>query len=218
MATEDMRRRVERCADALSVELFEGITTGVAGARAMLRALPNRHDYPHLLPLNARAFMREHWLANGLPGQWTVSGNPRLMGQTILSSAHENMEMRLLKERRSNYPRGVPVAGTNLTRRDAWRQPPLDIEVPGQPVSDGTARLLALWDVAEVDDDLVVAVRVVHTLQPGVFGSRVPIDLSYEIKPTGGIFDMLQFRGDAQDEDLFADIDREENEGDAAGQ
>lgn len=56
MATEDMRRRVERCADALSVELFEGITTGVAGARAMLRALPNRHDYPHLLPLNARAW------------------------------------------------------------------------------------------------------------------------------------------------------------------
>lgn len=216
MTPEDMRHRVERCADTVSLDLFEGITTGVAGARAMLRALPNMDDYPHLVSLNARAFMREYWLANGLPGEWTVSGNSRLMGQTILSNAFENVEMRLLKERRRTYPGGVPIAGSNWTRRDAWRQAPLDIEVPGQPVSDDTVRLLALWDIAE-DDDLVVSVRVVHTLQPGVFGSRVPIDLSYEIKPTGGIFDMLQFRGDAEDEDFFADIDREENEGDAAG-
>ena len=29
---------------------------------------------------------------------------------------------------------------------------------------------------------------------------------------------MLQFRGDAQDGDLFAEIDREENEGDAVAE
>lgn len=218
MTLEDVRRRVEHCADAVSLELYEGVTTGVAGARAMLRSLPNQYDYPHLLPLSARAFMREHWRANGLPGHWKVSGNPRLMGQTILSNSSENVEMRLLKERRRTYPGGVPIAGSNSARREAWRQAPLGFEIPGQPWSGDVVRLLALWDMARADGELVVSVRVVHTLQPGVFGSKVPIDLSYEIKPAGGIFDMLQFRGAKQEEDLFAEIDQEENEGDAAGQ
>lgn len=217
MTPQHMRLRVERCADMVSLELYEGVTTGVASARAMLRSLPNRGDYPHLLPLGARAFMREHWLANGLPGDWQVAGNPRLMGQTFLWSANENLEMRLLKERRRSYPGGVPIAGSNETRRDDWRQAPFGFEIPGQPVSDETVRLLALWDLAQKDQGLVVSVRVVHTLAPGVFGSKVPVDLSYEIKPTGGIFDMLQFRGDSQDENFFAEIEREENEGDAAG-
>ena len=69
MTTRDVRLRVERCADMVSLELYEGVTTGVASARAMLRSLPNRGDYPHLLPLSARAFMREHWRANRLPSQ-----------------------------------------------------------------------------------------------------------------------------------------------------
>ena len=218
MTTRDVRLRVERCADMVSLELYEGVTTGVASARAMLRSLPNRGDYPHLLPLSARAFMREHWRANRLPSDWQVAGNPRLMGQTFLRSAQENLEMRLLKERRRPPPGGVPVAGSNEARRDAWRQPPLGFEIPGQPLSDETVRLLALWDLTQNDEGLVVSVRVVHTLAPGVFGSKVPVDLSYEIKPTGGIFDMLQFRGDPQNEDLYADIDREENEGDASGE
>lgn len=218
MTPEDMRHRVERCADAVSVELYEGVTTGVAGARAMLRALPNSADYPHLLPLNARAFMREHWVASGLPGRWQITGNPGLMGQTILLNADENLEMRLLKERRRTYPGGVPVAGSSDTRKGAWRQAPLGFPVPGLPLSHDRVRLLALWDLAIKDEGPVVALRVVHTLAPGRYGSKVPIDLSYEIKPSGGIFDTLQFRGDAQDEDLFADIDREENEGDEAAQ
>ncbi|KGN37276.1 hypothetical protein [Knoellia subterranea] len=214
MTPDDMRRRVERCADAVSVELYDGVTTGVASALAMLRGLPNSGDYPHLLSLNARAFMREHWLGHGLPAEWSVAGNPRLMGQTMLVNTHENIEMRLLKERRRTYPGGVPVAGASTARQGAWRQPALGLTLPAQPVSDDCIRLLVLWDAAQIHGEFGITLRVVHTLEPGWFGSKVPLDLSYEIKPTGGIFDMLRFRGDAQDEDLFAEIEREENEGD----
>jgi hypothetical protein len=218
MTPEDMRRRVERSADALSVALYEGVATGVASAVAMLRALPNSDEYPHLLPLSARAFMREHWRGLGLPAGWTIAGNPRLMGQTIVANSLENMEMRLLKERRRTYPGGVPVAGSSAARQGAWRQPALGLDLPGRPVADDCIHLLLLWDTERFDGELVVTLRVVHTLAPGAYGSKVPLDLSYEIKPKGGIFDMLQFRGDAQDGDLFAEIDREENEGDAVAE
>lgn len=215
MTHSEMRRRIERSADILSVDLYEGVTTGVGTAREMLRALPNNDDYPHLLSLNARAFMREHWRGNGLPEGWEVAGNPRLMGQTMLLNPRDDMEFRLLKERRRRYPGGVPVAGSNAARQSAWRQLPLRLEMPDGPVPEGRTRLLALWDLTRIRDELQVRLRVVHTLGPGVYGSRVPIDLSYEIRPSGGIFESLEFIGDPQDDDLFADIDREENEGGA---
>lgn len=214
MTNEDMRRRVERCVDAVSVELYEGVTTGFAEAQAMLRPLSNGGDYPYLVPLSARAFMREHWLANGLPGHWHITGNPRLMGQTILTNAQENLELRLLKERRGAYPGGVPVAGASNARKRAWRQEPFGFVAESQRATSEQVRLLALWDTAE--DGAAVKLRVVHPLVPGIYGSKVPIDLSYEIVPSGGIFASLEFVGAAQDDDLFAEIDRDENEGDVA--
>lgn len=212
MTPRDIRQRVECCADTVSLELYEGVAVGVASASTMLQALPHHLDYPHLLPLSARAFMREHWLANGLPDGWEIAGNPRLMGQTLLRNETDGVEMRLLKERRRAYPGGVPVAGSNQSRRKRWRQAALGFDIPGRPFADETVRLLALWDHAKTDDGKAVLLRVVHTLEPGVYGSRVPVDLSYEIKPAGGIFETLQFRGESQEEDLFAEIDREENE------
>lgn len=216
MSSDDVRRRVEARMDAISVGLFEGVTTGVASARSMLKALPHQHEYPHLLPLAARAFMREHWLAEGLGPDWSIAGNPRLMGQTLLSNHGENLELRLLKERRRSYPGGVPIAGSNQERRGAWRQPALDLSISGHPILAGSLRLLALWDLQQLEDQSVVTLRVVHTLSPGVYGSRVPLDMNYEIQPSGGIFDNLRFRGDPQEHDLYAEIDREENEGDGA--
>lgn len=148
------------------------------------------------------------------PVGWRVGGNPMMMGQTILRNATQGMEMRLLKERRKTYPGGVPVAGWNGARRNYWTQPSLDIAVPAQPFLDEYIRLLLLWDRLMVDGVSVLTVRVVHTLAPGIYGRRVPLDLNYEIRSTGGVFDNLSFPGDPENEDLFADIDRQENEDD----
>ncbi|UJH70064.1 XRE family transcriptional regulator [Ornithinimicrobium sp. INDO-MA30-4] len=53
-----------------------------------------------------------------------------------------------------------------------------------QRATSEQVRLLALWDTAE--DGAAVKLRVVHPLVPGIYGSKVPIDLSYEIVPSGG--------------------------------
>lgn len=63
-----------------------------------------------------------------------------------------------------------------------------------------------------------LSARVVHPIGAGRYGVRVPIDLSYEIQPTGTMYDQLKFPGESQIEDLFPNIGRKDNEGDASGQ
>lgn len=218
MTPDDMRSRVRREADAASVALWEGISTGVASAEATLRGIARREDYGFLVPLLARVHTRNFWCDAGAPAGWTVAGNPKLMGQTVLRNDVQGMEMRLLKERRRTYPGGVPVAGWNRARRNSWTQPSLDIVVPAHPLLDEYVRLLLLWDRLVVDGASVLTVRVVHTQSPGIYGKHVPLDLNYEIRSTGGVFDNLSFSGSPEDEDLFADIERQENEDDDLAQ
>lgn len=158
--------------------------------------------------------MRNDWLDQGAPPGWRVAGDPRRMGQLQLVNDSENLVLRVLKERRRTYPGGVPVAGPNSARRAVWRQTPLAIDLPDEPILNEAIELLLLWDRASEPGGSVVTVRLVHTLAPGIYGKRVPLDLSYELTPGGGIFDNLRFGGDPQDDDLFASIDRQENEGD----
>lgn len=49
-------------------------------------------------------------------------------------------------------------------------------------------------------------------------GDDVGGELSYEIQPTGTMYDQLKFPGESQIEDLFPNIGRKDNEGDASGQ
>ena len=210
MTLDEAKAHVQQSVAAISVPLYEGVTAGIAAADTRLAGMPNLHNYTALTSMHARYAMRNYWLEAGLGDGWIVGGNPRLMGQTIIRNEVENLELRLLKERRRTYPGGAPVAGYNSARRGYWRQAPLGLSIPDQVASEHT-RLLLLWDRAVIEGEARVTVRVVHTRAPGHFGTAVPIDMSFNVEPGGGLFDQLAFRGDDQLDDFFPDISREDN-------
>lgn len=201
---------------AIAQPLYEGVSAGLADAAARLAGYPHLDQYPALVPILARHSMRNYWLDGGISEPWDVQGQPYLMGQVILVNADAGLELRLLKERMKTYPGGVPVAGKNDERRQYWTAPTLPIEIPEATDGDRT-RLLLLWDRLIVEDESKIGVRVVHTLAPGYYGSAVPIDMSFNIEPTGQMFDQLAFEGDPQDEDFFPHIAEDDNEGDSFG-
>lgn len=126
------------------------------------------------------------------------------------------MEMQFLKERRRTYPGGVPTAGKNKERRQRWANDPLDLAIPGLPTGDATdpVRLLLLWDFLAEGGLGEFSLRIVHPLEPGVYGSAVPCDLILDVNDGGEIFKSLEFTGAADEEDLFGmvDVAAEENE------
>jgi hypothetical protein len=218
MTEESLRGLVERQIGAVSLALYEGVTTGFANARNIW----SRHDDPEfrwLLSMNARARMRDHWERNLPALGWVVSGNAALMGQTILVSPDERVALRLLKENPRVHVGGVPPAGLNRARQAAWIQDPLpDVDHgPDPQAAAGTTECLLLWDSDWKEGSPVLSARVVHTTGPGRYGVRVPIDLSYKIRPNGNMYDQLNFPGDAQIEDFFPNINQKDNEGDASG-
>jgi hypothetical protein len=101
-----------------------------------------------------------------------------------------------------------------------WAQDPLpDLSLSLDPsLVQRTVECLLLWNVEWVEQQPVLTARVVHTTGTGEYGVRVPIDLSYVIEASGNMYDQLKFPGAAQDEDLFPNIDKKDNEGDASGQ
>jgi hypothetical protein len=219
MTDESLRSLVERQVGVASLGLYEGVTTGFAQARTSWV----RHDEPEyrwLLSMTARARMRNHW-ENHLPAAgWSVAGNAALMGQTILVSPDRKVTLRLLKENPNVHPGGVPYAGHNAARQAAWRQDPLpDLSLMLNPeVAALTTECLLLWDVEWDEGVPLLSTRVVHTIGTGRYGVRVPIDLSYEIDPSGTMYDQLRFDGAAEIEDLYPNINQKDNEGDASGQ
>ena len=218
MTLIETRLRVERCVQAISAPLYEGIASGYAEAEARLGTLTRIEEYPSLTPMVARAGMRNYWLDHGLGLEWRVGGNPRLSVQTTLYNHSEGLELRLLKERSRRYPGGVPVAGSNHARRQVWMGEQLGLEVPGLPAAR-THRCLLLWDrLLTEGGDPQLTVRVVHPIGTGVWGNRVPIDMSFEINPGGGMFDTLSFPGDPQLDDFFPNITREDNDEAASDQ
>lgn len=219
MTDESLRVLIERQVGLASLGLYEGVTRGFAQARDSW----TRHDEPKfrwLLSMNARARMRDHWENRPAAEGWTVGGNAALMGQTILVSPDRRLTLRLLKENPAVHPGGVPHAGHNLARKAAWVQDPLPaLSLTLNPdVAAVTTECLLLWNFEWDEGVPVLTTRVVHTIGTGGYGVRVPIDLSYQIEPSGTMYDQLAFRGDAQIEDLYPNIDKKDNEGDASGQ
>ncbi|MBK8460942.1 MAG: hypothetical protein WAS07_04310 [Micropruina sp.] len=219
MSDPRVRELIESNVGQFALPLYEGVTTGVAAAEAWVSGMAHGQDYPWLLSLAARAHMRDYWLDSIAGTGWTIEGRPELMGQTILVNRDHNVALRLIKENKRIHPGGVPVAGSNETRRRAWQQPPL----PDIDLTDGVAALpdvaecLLLWDCAREAGSLTVGVRVVHTIGAGRYGQRVPIDLSFVVRPEGTLYEELGFAGDSQDDSLFPNIDEKENVGDSAG-
>ena len=215
MSSGEIRQAIEVQAGVLGPVLHAGVATSLAGALARNKVFKHG-KYPHLMPLMMRAEMREYLEANPTANDWKVDGDPRKMGQLLLKHSDLNMEMQFLKERRRSYPGGVPIAGKNKGRRQRWSNDPLDLDLPGQPQTDAIdpVRLLLLWDFLDAQALGQFSLRIVHPLEPGVYGRAVPCDLILEVNDGGEIFKSLEFSGSPDDDNLFGliDVDEEENE------
>lgn len=212
MTSEQMYRLVAEQARLLGPRLYEGMAVAIEAANTRARGLaPDR--YPHLRPLITRAEAREYFERTGLPVPWRVGGNPVLMGQLYLDAPVCGLSLRMLKERRRTYPNGVPVAGSSNARVKAWQEP-LPFLVPAE-LPRRRVELLLLWDYRlGLDNQPAFTLRIVHPVEPGVYGRAVRCDLDLEVRTGGSIFETLVFTGDSDDEDFFeADIDRDENDG-----
>lgn len=211
MTRAKVRALVEAQSRLLGSRLHEGVAFGIQDAETRAKGFQHK-KYPHLRPLLTRASLREFLETEALPGDWHVDGNPGLMGQLHLSEASLRLTLRVLKERRRTYPGGVPVAGRNPARRQAWQAPLFNLEPP-QPRAH-VNELLLLWDYA---DEEVVAegftLRVVHPIEAGVHGRAVRCDIDFAVQSGGTIFENLAFKSDPAEDDFFqADLDTAAND------
>ena len=164
------------------------------------------YHYSHLVKI----LLREALAGEDL-GEWMISGNSRLSGQTFLEQPDLGIKMRVGKENRRVHPGGVPPAGQAGGRRTHYadaRQLRLDFPLPEPSWPASTPiDLHLLWDYPTDEDGKVdydaFSLRAVHTTAPGRFGKPVPLDLSFEILSPDTVFVRSRFDGDIADEDLF---------------
>lgn len=209
MTLNAMQHLVLVQSQVLGPRLYEGMAIAIQDADRRAQGLQHA-KYPHLRPMLTRAVAREYLEQEGLPAPWRVDGNPSLMGQLYLTSDDLALTLRVLKERRRSYPGGVPVAGRNPARRSAWQAPlPLDVPDDDEPP---LCELLLLWDYSRGDGDRSgFTLRIVHTVEAGVYGRGVRCDLDLAVQPGGTIFTNLAFTGNDDHEDFFVEVDSREN-------
>ncbi|WP_061712899.1 hypothetical protein [Kocuria palustris] len=213
MSSGEIRQAIEVQAGALGPLLHAGMATSLAGALTRLKGFQHI-KYPHLIPFVMRAELREYLESNPMANGWRVEGDPRKMGQIRFAHPGLNMEMQFLKERRRTYPGGVPPAGRNGTRRQRWLNDPLDLDLPNaaHPNSADPIRLLLLWDFLDASTLDQFKLRIVHPLEPGEYGKAVACDLILDVEDGGEIFKSLEFTGSPDDDDLFGEIDIDEED------
>lgn len=214
MSNGGIREVIQSQAELLGPVLHAGMATSLVTSTSRRGGLSHK-KYPHVLPQLLRCDLREYLEQEGLPMGWALAGDSRKMAQLTLEHDEHQLELRFLKERRRTYPGGVPVAGRNPARRGKWINQELDLRVqqPEESAPDPYS-LLLLWDFVGSDLDQF-SLRIVHTLEAGVYGREVPCDLILEVGDGGSIFSRLSFVGDPEDDDLFADntIQLDEGEG-----
>jgi hypothetical protein len=204
VGTKDLAKVIADAIAPISPLLFRGTANALTNAERRIGDLVANGAF-HLRALTVREELRAMLSDQDLMG-WVVEGNPAKMGELYLRHPAAGLLLRVLKERRSTYPGGVPVAGANQARRTYWAQPyqPM-LPIPGMAPAK-TLGLHLLWDLVNGKDiEEGFTLRVVHTTEPGTYGSRVPIDLSVELDATMDPWTNLQFRGDDQIEDFFPD-------------
>jgi hypothetical protein len=204
MAADDRVKLISDAVAPISPLLFQDTSIALTNAERRIGDL-TRSGAVHLRALTMREELRAMLVDQDLMG-WAIEGNPAKMGELYLKHPQAGLLLRVLKERRKTYPGGVPVAGSNQARRAYWAQhfqPTLPI--PGLPTAE-PLNLHLLWDLVNGQDiEQGFTLRVVHTTEPGTYGSRVPIDLSVELDATVNPWANLQFLGDDEMEDFFPD-------------
>lgn len=166
--------------------------------------------HPHLRPLVVRAEVRAA-LEGAAPSGWSVDGDSRRMGEFYLRKSGA-MRLRLLKGN-PMQPGGVPHAGYNPARRQAWRQTAVQPTLPSRDFELGGAaelQFLLLWSYSDPESRTSgFTLSLAHTTQPGKFGSRVPCDLLLDIPRGGTMFEDLKKFAHDDDIDLFESVEVE---------
>lgn len=204
MASDDLVSLIADSIAPISPLLFQDISQALTNSESRVGDLV-RGGAVHLRALTMREELRMILSDQNLMG-WFVEGNPAKMGELYLRHPETGLLLRVLKERRKTYPGGVPVAGPNRARRSYWGQQHQPfLPIPDLPQVEHF-KLHLLWDLSNGQDiEQGFTLRVVHTTEPGVYGSSVPVDLSVELDATVSVWTNLQFLGDEELEDFFPD-------------
>ena len=201
MSESDILGEVLRKTGPLTSVLDEVMAVAIADAEQDCARYPHE-AYPFLRSFHVRARTRQLLEVQGPPQGWQLAGNPRQMGQLILSKPGE-ITLRLL---RGNplQPDKIPPAGFTQARARAWKQDPLP-EMWSELAAGEEILFLALWDYLNPKKRLEgFTLRFVHPLGKGKFRGNVPCDLDVTIPRGGTLFEDLEFVPQPEDEDLFS--------------
>lgn len=199
---DDVTRRIfVREASHLAPVLYEHFDAAIIATKRLTIA---EEKYPHAHALHRRGVFRDGLGGYTLPGGWTVGGNPRRTGQTILENAGLGARLRILSESTVTAD-GVPHAGSNYARRAAWRTLALfDDDI----VADRNMLLLTNARAA------TPALRIVHPTEPGHYKGRVSCDFSVTMLREVDVMGDVSFDTSEDYEDFFVHLENEEG-GDA---
>ena len=202
MSISDLVSEVLYRTGPVTLILDEVIAEAIADADRDAARYPHE-TFPFLRSLLVRARSRQLLEDRGLPDGWQLDGNPRLMGQLIITRPGD-IALRFL---RGNplQPNRVPPAGLTHARVQAWTQDPLPAHWPANPQTGQETKFLALWDYLNPEQRLEgFTLRLVHPIGTGKFQDNVPCDLDVAIPRGGTLFEDLEFLPKPEDEDLFA--------------
>ncbi|MBU1801525.1 MAG: hypothetical protein KKA97_04640 [Actinobacteria bacterium] len=204
--TDPIHDMIAAEAKRLAPRMHEVVADALTKAAKRLAGL-DRTKHPVLLPIVMRADMRVILEDIGLPEGWELGGNSRLMEQLLLINRSLGIVQRFAKERRRNYPGGIRPAGQNRSQHTFYSNDALDLGPEYADLRPAEINLLLAWDLigAEVEDGFTL--RVVHPLEPGVYGRAVPTDLSIDMLPGGEIFDNREFTGDPALGNIFDEVE-----------
>ena len=202
----DIRPIIKAEAKRLAPRLHEVVADGLAKSEKRLTGI-NRREHPVLLPLLLRADMRLLLAERGLPDGWEVAGESRLMEQLNFVNRELGIEQRFAKERRRNYPGGIRPAGQTHALKKFYSNPTLDLGPEFEVAAAPTVNLVLAWDLIGDGVEDGFTLRMVHPLEPGVFGRAVPTDLSIDLLPGGEIFDNREFSGNPALGNIFDEVE-----------
>ena len=201
---EITRRLLTREAMALAPALYEALDDAVAEARALRFA---ERKQPHLHSALRRAAFRDNLEVRGMPAGWSVGGNSRQSGQTILQLEGAGITLRVLSES-TVTTNGVPHAGLNGSRRAEWRTVSVPLPIFGDGVSEVASRALLLLMNSRSDEPTL---RIVRTVSEGQYRGSVQCDYSLSMTRLIDGFGHATF--DTKEEDNFyAVLEQEESD------
>lgn len=215
----DVRPIIRAEAKRLAPRLHEVVADGLTKSQKRLAGI-NRREHPVLLPLLLRADMRVLLGERGLPDGWEVVGDSRLMEQLNFVNRELGIEQKFAKERRRNYPGGIRPAGYTHARRMFYSNPTFDLgpEFEFEVAAAPTINLVMAWDLIGDDVEDGFTLRMVHPLEPGMYGRAVPTDLSIDLLPGGEIFDNREFSGNPALGNIFDEVEIATDEEDTGEQ